>query len=147
MPDGKTHDKITLILAPFIFGLTFLITKDIINTIIILSAFLFSAFMFNGDLDTNSRPYNRWWLLKMIWIPYQLMFTHRSIFSHGIIVGTIIRVLYLTFFALLILWLIYGRHFFNEFWSFIIQYENIIIGVLIGLELGNMSHTFADKIF
>ncbi|MDZ7785998.1 MAG: DUF2227 family putative metal-binding protein [Candidatus Saccharibacteria bacterium] len=27
----------------------------------------------------------------MIWIPYQLIFEHRSVFTHGIIIGTVVR--------------------------------------------------------
>ena len=95
MPNGKTHDRITFIITPIIAVMSYYFTTDIKSTIILISTYFFASLMFNGDLDTNSRPYNRWFIFKMIWIPYQLMFEHRSIFSHGLIIGTVIRLLYL----------------------------------------------------
>ena len=79
MPNGRTHDIITAVTAPVVAGITYYITKDIKTTSIIFCLFLFSSLMFNGDLDIDSRPYNRWWLLKMIWIPYQLMFEQKKL--------------------------------------------------------------------
>lgn len=141
MPNGKTHDTITFIVAPVVAGLSYLITKDIKSTIILMSTYLFASLMFNGDLDTNSRPYNRWWLLKMIWIPYQLMFEHRSVFTHGLIIGTIIRILYISIIPLLIIL------FKGELQVITNIPLNIIILSFIGLELGSAVHTISDKIF
>jgi uncharacterized metal-binding protein len=138
MPSGRTHDLISYILSIFAIPLVLVINgMNLISYILILS-FAFSAYMFNGDLDTNSRPYNRWWVFKMIWIPYQLMFTHRSIWTHGFIIGTSIRILYIAiipmiFFNLSIIGIIANNYF-----------ECIML--LIGLEIGAMSHTIADKL-
>lgn len=147
MPNGKTHDKITILTTPIIAGGGFLLYKHqcpenlkfvLIATLIIIGAYLFASFMFNGDLDTNSKPYNRWWLFKMIWIPYQLMFNHRSIWSHGIIIGTVVRLAYLS----PIFYLVY------KILNLSIQNINLIyvIPILIGLELGNSVHTISDKL-
>jgi uncharacterized metal-binding protein len=97
--------------------------------------------MFNGDLDTNSRPYNRWWLFKMIWIPYQLMFDHRSIFTHGLIIGTIIRILYIGLIPFIIILVKEDVQ--------IITSINLSIWILIfiGLESGSAIHTISDRIF
>lgn len=139
MPNGKTHDKITIITIPIVVGITYIITKNILITGTVLTAYLFSSFMFNGDLDINSKPYNRWFLFKMIWIPYQLMFKHRSIWTHGILIGTVIRLIYILLIPVLFL-LIKGSGF------PVINWE-IIIPILIGLELGNINHSGSDKIF
>ena len=141
MPDGKTHDKITIFLTPILFGITYYIIKDIKTTLILMSAYLFASFMFNGDLDTVSKPYNRWWLFKMIWIPYQLMFTHRSIWTHGIIIGTVIRLIYI---CIIPLFIIYLHHDLNIIFTL---NKEILIPILIGLELGSAIHTIADKIY
>jgi uncharacterized metal-binding protein len=141
MPNGKTHDTITFVLAPVVGGLSYWITKDIKTTTILMSTYLFASLMFNGDLDTNSRPYNRWWLLKMIWIPYQLMFEHRSVFTHGLIIGTIIRILYVGLIPFLIIL------FKGELQVVSSIPLNIIILSFIGLELGSAVHTISDKIF
>jgi len=142
MPNGKTHDKISIITAPVVLGVSYYITDNIELTGIIFLTYLFSSFMFNGDLDTNSRPYNRWWLFKMIWIPYQLMFHHRSVFTHGIIIGTVVRLLYLCIIPLSIYYFQTGNIHINE----IIDLE-ILLYVFIGLELGSAVHTISDYTF
>lgn len=134
MPDGKTHDKITLVTTIPIVMIFFFISHDIINSIIGGISYIFASIMFNGDLDTNSKPYNRWWIFKMIWIPYQLMFKHRSIFTHGIIIGTVVRLIYLSPILIPLYKLVYIPN-------------DILIVILIGLEFGNTMHTIPDKIF
>ena len=141
MPCGKTHDKITAYTTPVVGVLSYVITKDIKSTTIITLAYLFASLMFNGDLDIPSRPFNRWWLFKMIWIPYQLMFNHRSIFTHGIIIGTVVRLLYLGIIPFIILW--------SKGNLDLIQTIDIelIISISIGLELGSAIHTVSDRTF
>jgi len=144
MPNGKTHDRITFILLPFIiFGFLSLLDNVLLTTVGVIS-YLFASLMFNGDLDMNSRPYNRWWLMKMVWIPYQLMFYHRSYWTHGLIVGTIIRVLYIGLIPLIILLNIYGV---ETVYDFIITNSNIFLVILLGLEIGNIVHTISDRVF
>lgn len=141
MPDGKTHDIITFVIAPIVAGVSYYITKDIKTTGIIFGSYLFASLMFNGDLDIDSRPYNRWWLFKMIWIPYQLMFTHRSIFTHGLIIGTVVRIAYISIIPIIILY-------FKGDLSIIKNIDiNLIILLFIGLESGAAVHTIADKLF
>lgn len=141
MPDGKTHDIITFVIAPVVVGISYYLTKDIKTTGIIFSSYLFASLMFNGDLDIDSRPYNRWWLFKMIWIPYQLMFSHRSIFTHGLIIGTVVRIVYVSIIPIIIL---YFKGDLNIIKSIDI---NLIILLFIGLESGSAVHTIADKLF
>jgi uncharacterized metal-binding protein len=137
MPNGKTHDKITFIIAPIIAVMSYYFTTNIKSTTILISAYFFASLMFNGDLDTNSRPYNRWFIFKMIWIPYQLMFEHRSIFSHGIVIGTVIRVIYVGI-------ILYIKGNFDIITSIDLS---IYILTFVGLEIGSAIHTISDKIF
>lgn len=141
MPNGRTHDIITFTVAPLVGGVSYWITKDVKISGIILGFYMFASLMFNGDLDTNSRPYNRWWLLKMIWIPYQLMFEHRSIFTHGLIIGTIVRIVYMGLIPFLIVL------FKGELQVITTIPLNIILLSFVGLELGSAIHTISDKIF
>lgn len=141
MPNGKTHDRITYITTPVVGILSCILITDIKNIIILMFTYFFASIMFNGDLDTNSRPYNRWWILKIIWIPYQLMFGHRSIFTHGLIIGTVIRILYLGIIPFIIIW-------FKGNLDIITSINlSILILIFIGLELGSAVHTISDKIF
>lgn len=141
MPNGRTYDIISFVVTPVIVYTVYHFTNDYKITGIILASYLFSSFMFNGDLDTNSSPYNRWWILKMIWIPYQLMFQHRSIFSHGLIIGTFIRIIYVGLIPFLIIYFINGTNILvNINWYYILI-------ISIGLEIGSAIHTISDKIF
>ncbi len=142
MPNGKTHDTITFILLPIVILSGYFITKNYIDTLILSTLYLFSSLMFNGDLDMNTSTYNRWYVLKMIWIPYQLMFHHRSIFTHGIIIGTTIRIIYIGVIPFLILYYNLDINILTD----IISSKYLIIG-FIGLESGNTVHTLSDKIF
>jgi uncharacterized metal-binding protein len=144
MPNGKTHDKITFIVAPIISVIAYYFMVDIKNTFILMFAYFFASLMFNGDLDTNSRPYNRWFIFKMIWIPYQLMFKHRSIFSHGLIIGTLIRIIYLSIIPIII---ILFKYEFNNIFVFINENTTLLIISIIGLEIGSAIHTISDKVF
>jgi uncharacterized metal-binding protein len=138
MPNGRTHDLITYILSILFIPLVLIFNGVNLNSYVLILSFIFSALMFNGDLDTNSSPYNRWWVFKMIWIPYQLIFTHRSIWTHGFILGTLIRVLYISIIPMLF--------FTPDIINIINNYNTEFILLLIGLEIGAMSHTIADKL-
>lgn len=141
MPSGKTHDRITLITSPIFFAISLAITENIKLTTVLIISYLFSSFMFNGDLDIISKPYNRWGVFKFIWKPYQKMFKHRSVFTHGIIIGTIIRLIYV---GIIFLPIVY---FFDIIKYLMIVPTTYYVFVLIGLELGNAMHTTSDKIF
>jgi len=141
MPNGRTHDGISLFTAPIMGIGTYLITTDIKITLILSSAYIFASFMFNRDLDTNSKPYNRWWLFKVIWVPYQIMFQHRSVFTHGIIIGTAVRLIYLLAIPFIILAV---KHNLGILTTISIA---IWLPIVIGLELGSAVHTISDKIF
>ena len=138
MPNGRTHDIITFIVAPAVAGIVYWLTKNLITTGIILGCYLFASLMFNGDLDANTKPYNRWFVFKMIWIPYQLMFHHRSVFTHGLVIGTVIRILYIAIIPIVILSCKGDLH--------VVKAINWHLAVLIfiGLEAGAAVHTIAD---
>jgi len=138
MPNGRTHDIITAVIAPVVIMVTYYITKDWKSTGFIFTAYLFASIMFNGDLDANTCSYNRWWLLKLIWIPYQLMFHHRSIFTHGLIIGTVIRILYISIIPVIILSI---KGDFNVIRNID---THLLLLLFIGLESGAAVHTIAD---
>lgn len=159
MPSGNTHDRITLWSLPAIVAVTILLTGSGEVTLIVAGSFLFSGLMFGPDLDIYSIQFKRWGYLRSIWLPYRKFIRHRSVFSHGIILGTIGRLLYLgsliTFvaiFAIAIAQLIWG---FTWNWqTFVIQlfkqiftvYPQEAIALLVGLELGSLSHSLSDWI-
>jgi uncharacterized metal-binding protein len=157
MPSGRTHDRITLWGLPWIVSLAYLLTRQGELTLIVAGAYLFSALMFGPDLDIYSVQYKRWGILRWIWLPYQGFLSHRSKFSHGLIIGTALRVIYLLVCVLLaaipavaIAQLIGGfnwnwQHFARQTIQVITQdYRKEAIALAIGLELGAMSHSLGD---
>ena len=58
------------------------------------AATIFAGLMFGPDLDLYSKQYKRWGPLRFIWYPYMVAISHRSRLSHGLMLGTVFRVLY-----------------------------------------------------
>jgi uncharacterized metal-binding protein len=154
MPSGRTHDRITLWSLVPIGGLTYLFVREGRLTLIVIGAFLFSGLMFGPDLDIYSVQYKRWGIFRWIWLPYRSLIGHRSTFSHGLIIGTILRIIYLlacclaiAFPAIGIAQLIWGFD-----WNWQTAIGNVIqrvnrqeaIAFVVGLELGAMSHSLSD---
>jgi uncharacterized metal-binding protein len=156
MPSGQTHDRITLWSLPVVTGLAIAFTRSGNLTLLISGGFLFSGLMLSPDLDLNSRPFMRWGWLRWIWIPYQKSMRHRSVFSHGPIIGTTLRILYLAcwiaWFSLLILLgvqLVQDLNFNWQDFSAVVgrwlsNYWIELIALFVGLELGAMSHSLSD---
>ena len=94
MPSGNTHDAITFLLAVPAAIAGFVLTHSVVSASVVGVAFLFGGLMFGPDLDTVSRQYSRWSVLKFLWFPYRHFFKHRSRLSHGLVFGALIRVIY-----------------------------------------------------
>ena len=92
MPSGKTHDAITFLLTAPAFGAAYFALHDIVTATAVTAAFLFGGLMFGPDLDTASKQYSRWYIFRFLWFPYRVFFKHRSRWSHGLIFGTLFRV-------------------------------------------------------
>ncbi|MDY6937219.1 MAG: metal-binding protein [Cyanobacteriota bacterium] len=95
MPSGRTHDRVTLWSLPLVASLTFARTQSDRLTLLVAGGFLFGGLMFGPDLDIRSRQYQRWGWLRWMWLPYQKSLRHRSMLSHGPILGTLLRLVYL----------------------------------------------------
>ena len=163
MPSGKTHDAITIILAAPLLGVTFLMTRDPWLSVVVAVGFLFGGFMFGPDLDTASKQYSRWKIFKLLWFPYRSFFKHRSRWSHGLVVGTLLRVIYFMGVATCVAFLwtyAYTIIFtggdlpaiwdFPRVWARLRQYSDSalgpygLLGLFIGMWFGAASHTFTD---
>lgn len=96
MPSGRTHDWITYVLAPPTFAGVWLATGSLVSAAVVTASTLFGGLMFGPDLDIQSRQYTRWGFFRFLWLPYKVVFRHRSRFTHGIVLGTLIRVVYFT---------------------------------------------------
>ena len=162
MPSGKTHDAITFLFVAPTFAVAWKITESPAIASIVTIAFLFGGLMFGPDLDTMSKQYTRWSVFRFLWYPYQAFFKHRSRWSHGLVFGTFLRVVYfmgaLTLFSFLVSYALMafsggtipGIFEFTKTWSEIGEYVRANVGeyafpaIFIGLWLGAASHTVTD---
>ena len=162
MPSGHAHDAITILLAAPAAVATYGWTQDLPTTAIIAVSFIFAGVMFGPDLDTASKQYSRWSFVKFLWFPYRTFFKHRSRWSHGLIFGTLFRVIYFMGAATLAAFLttyayasysggkLPGIWEFARVWSDLRVYSNAILGssgliaIFAGMWVGAASHTFTD---
>jgi uncharacterized metal-binding protein len=100
MPSGRTHDHITSVCAPVVLVGSLALWQRADVTLTATFAFVAAGLMFGPDLDIYSNQVKRWGPLQIIWRPYQRMIPHRSVWSHGFLLGTAVRLLYL------LLWLL-----------------------------------------
>lgn len=163
MSSGRTHDRITLWSFPLLLTLVALATQSGSQTLLFGGGFLFSGLMFGPDLDIHSRPYKRWGPLRWIWLPYRRATHHRSMLSHGPIVGTGFRLIYLSAWLLALLALgvvCWAQLRSPEDWQHLslLQLEALLgqgralaiahpmhgLVLFLGLEIGAMSHSLVD---
>ncbi|MBD6619665.1 metal-binding protein [Komarekiella sp. 'clone 1'] len=156
MPSGRTHDRITMYALPFVAGVTFWQTRSSNATLLVAGGFLFGGLMFGPDLDIYSVQFQRWGFLRWIWLPYQKSLRHRSFFSHGPIIGTTLRVLYLS--GLLAILAIVILAVAEKLWNIAFTWQDLgvtvgrsltsysteYIALFLGFELGAMSHSLSD---
>jgi uncharacterized metal-binding protein len=156
MPSGRTHDRITMYALPFVAGVTFWQTRSSNATLLVAGGFLFGGLMFGPDLDIYSVQFQRWGFLRWIWLPYQKSLRHRSFLSHGPIIGTTLRIIYLG--CLLAILAILGLAIAQRLGNFsftwqdlgvtvgrsLLDYDTEYIALFLGLELGAMSHSLSD---
>jgi uncharacterized metal-binding protein len=128
-------------------------------TLLVASGFVFGGLMFGPDLDIYSRQFQRWGFLRWIWLPYQKSLRHRSFLSHGPIIGTTLRVIYLsswlTILAIAVLFI------FAKWENIPLNFQSLSTNVerslaphygeflvlWVGLEVGAMSHSMSDWSF
>ncbi|HKY03859.1 MAG TPA: metal-binding protein [Blastocatellia bacterium] len=161
MPSGRTHDLITLLLAPFMAAAVFYFTMDWTLTGIATAAMVFGGLMFGPDLDIQSRQYARWGPLRFLWWPYKVILPHRSRLSHSILLGTLIRVIYFVVVVSITLAVaLYVRDVyiyktspglsqvkdsFSQVWEVLAPIRrNYLIAAFAGLWVGATSHTVSD---
>ena len=94
MASGRVHDRATLLVC-FPFGLAVWPLLGAKAAVLGGAAFVIGGLWLSPDLDTRSRPLRRWGPLRWIWWPYRQLIPHRSLFSHGPLIGMALRLLWL----------------------------------------------------
>jgi uncharacterized metal-binding protein len=156
MSSGRTHDRITLWALPLVVLLAFRVTLSGWLTGVVCLGFLIGGWMFGPDLDIHSVQYKRWGWLRWIWLPYRGSIRHRSRWSHGPLIGTAVRILYLSFWlglgGIVVVDLLnsaqrtaltWGELVDGLGWA-LVTYWPWWLALVVGLELGALSHYTAD---
>ncbi len=138
MASGKNHDRSILFATPVVAIVV--ASHSIELGIVAASAHLLGGLYLSPDLDLKSKPFKRWGVLRVLWLPYQkLIPCHRHWLSHGVIVGSIVRLLYLA--ALLLpLWVIFPD---LQQVDWAITWEKAI-AFFLGVELSALNHLMLD---
>jgi uncharacterized metal-binding protein len=138
MTTGKNHDRAILLTTPIVGFLAYKFVNGYAAHIAI--AHLVGGLALSPDLDTNSKPLNRWWLLKFYWYPYRDGMKHRGS-SHDPIIGTLGRVLYLC--PLLLLICFFAK---VDPIALLLTHPIALAAILAGLEISAWVHLFCDGI-
>lgn len=162
MPNGKAHDTITVLLGIPAFAVSYAATTDVWLSLVVTGGFIFGGLMFGPDLDTGSTQYGRWAVFKFIWLPYRTFFKHRSRWSHGLVFGTVLRVIYFMGAVTCITFLVAyfytaydggevpGASDFARVWAQLRVFADRVLGhyglagLFIGVWSGAASHTLTD---
>jgi uncharacterized metal-binding protein len=138
MASGENHDRSILFTTPIIGIIG--VSHSLELGIIAASAHLLGGLYLSPDLDLKSKPLKRWGVLRVLWLPYQkLIPCHRHWLSHGVIVGSVVRLLYLA--ALLLpMWFIFPG---LQQVELMITWEKAI-AFFLGVELSALNHLLLD---
>ncbi len=106
MPLARTHDLITLVSAAVMDGAYFRFAPapDMTLAALFTTSYLFAGYACAGDLDLDSKEYRRWGPLRGLWWPYRACVPHRSWVSHGLLMGGVIRAVYLAVVCTVLFW-------------------------------------------
>jgi len=93
------------------------------------------------DLDVESRAINRWGKLKILWLPYKLMFRHGKS-SHNIIYGAVVRLIYISL-------IIFGLYYllFRSLPTDMAVLSVFVFILLTGIITANALHVILDMLF
>lgn len=160
MPDGKTHDMLTVVTAVVGVPIMLAITPDrgLGGALIWSSAHVISGMAFSPDLDLASEPYRRWGPLRFIWLPYRNFIHHRSWVSHSLVIGPLLRIAYFLLMISGVIWLMLtllngivpvdSRYWMHAFWNALVTmwvYQRPVIWlILAGFITGSAVHSIAD---
>lgn len=139
MASGKMHDRSIYFTSPVVLAAgSYYFGVEV--GVIAASSHLLGGLLLSPDLDLVSRPYKRWGIFRFIWIPYQrLIPRHRHWLSHGVIVGSIVRLVYLAAWVSP-LWLVFPS-FQQVQWA--VDWGRAI-AFLVGVELSALNHLLLD---
>lgn len=153
MSSGKQHDYGIKITTPCVWIGVYSSTHNLAIASMVTIGHVIGGLWLSPDLDLESLPFKRWGLIKCIWLPYQRLIPHRSWFfrrnalSHAPIVGTGLRLLYLTAImagAIALIDAVTKGNLGSSLISAIIKNQNTLSYVASGIEVSAFIHLVMD---
>ena len=99
------------------------------------------------DLDTRSNALRRWGALGFLWWPYRLLIPHRSLWSHGPLLGTTARLAVLLTWCLIVTMVVPALSpavLLTTLQQLMRQHPREFIALLVGLEGSAWIHLILD---
>jgi len=90
LASGRRHDQSIWILS-LPLGITVGLVLGIKAALIATASCWAGGLWLSPDLDTRSNALRRWGALGFLWWPYRRLIPHRSLWSHGPVLGTSVR--------------------------------------------------------
>ncbi|WIY61099.1 metal-binding protein [Bacillus arachidis] len=147
MPSGKTHTKINLLSLPIV--LFMLVSYGLTNFDFLLTfaiGFLIGTFFLTPDLDIHSSAYNKWGLLRIFWYPYQCVMPHRSFLTHTLVIGDLIRILYMLLVFSPFLYILNKTVLDGRLLEIAKEYDVALTTFVIGVIAASALHIIADRL-
>ncbi|GAB6452990.1 metal-binding protein [Bacillus cereus] len=145
MPSGKTHTKINFFTLPVL--LVGLLLWGITNTsfyVLFGLGYVIGTYFITPDMDIKSDSYRKWGIFRFLWYPYMRIMPHRSFLSHTIVLGDIIRVMYL---AIIMSPVLYGVNTFimhGDLLDYLIKKQTVLFSLFVGIVAASTMHIIAD---
>ena len=98
---GRRHDQSIWILS-LPLGITVGLVLGIKAALIATASCWAGGLWLSPDLDTRSNALRRWGALGFLWWPYRRLIPHRSLWSHGPLLGTTLRLAWLLTWCLIV---------------------------------------------
>lgn len=148
MPDGYAHLKATVIVSAVAPAGLWLVGLPLPQVGACALGCL-SGVILSPDLDCDSGCISMHvvrrlfggvvaWLWQIFWLPYSILLPHRSFWSHGPVISTLIRVGYLGLWGLLVVALFH--------WP-LPEWSPLWGWALAGLVTSDLVHTLMDRLF
>ena len=90
LASGRQHDQSIWILS-LPLGLVTGLVAGLPAALIAMASCLAGGLWLSPDLDTRSNALRRWGALGFLWWPYRRLIPHRSLWSHGPLLGSSLR--------------------------------------------------------
>lgn len=145
MPGYNTHrlfNYTVLLLIVILFYVKNIFFFDLMELLLLAAGFYAGTEFITPDLDIESKAIKRWGPLRVIWLPYKVLFKHGKS-SHNIVYGAVVRLLYIGLIILGVYYLLFRAFPTNLIF---LPFDHVLI-FFAGIIIANSLHVILDMFF